>query len=383
MDAAMRSRRRLWVAAAAGFAVACASTGARDQSEIAEHSSNTASPGVAAPPPTQETELGARPSAPLAADRLLELPSIRVKVLDFARGDAAWSALRAGSSANAPPPSEREYALVRVRVTGVAPESWIGCGEFRVVGADRVVYVHGGQLLTEPLRSKKLEAGQDAEGWCAYSIRASDHGLILMVDDPAFAHADVVRYVALERGASLPEISSSEIAPTQAIGASLRTPAEPSSEVVTRDWSVTVIEVVRGEDARRLVVSANEKNAPPSEGREYVAIKLRAQYHAQSERPGLLTASAFRIIGGNGELYDAPIALDVSPQLSRTLFPGGEHTGWAVFQIDPADTGAVLRFEPYFPDRDVRYLALGRTTARAAPPREPAEITADSKAGGS
>ena len=74
------------------------------------------------------------------------------------------------------------------------------------------------------------------------------------------------------------------------------------------------------------------------------------------------------MIRRNGEPYDAPIVLDVTPRLSRMLFPGGEHTGWAVFQVDPDDAEAILRFSPYFPDPEVRYLALTESSAKAGPP---------------
>jgi hypothetical protein len=69
------------------------------------------------------------------------------------------------------------------------------------------------------------------------------------------------------------------------------------------------------------------------------------------------------MIGGNGTPYEVPIVLDVRPRPGRTLFPGGEHTGWAVFQIDPADSQTVLRFEPYFPDLEARYLSLAKSSA--------------------
>jgi hypothetical protein len=208
-----------------------------------------------------------------------------------------------------------------------------------------------------------VQAGRILEGWCSYSIQSSDRDLILMLEEPDVRESDGLRYVALEPGASLAPFPRVENDDGRPIGASRLAPAEPGSEVVTRNWSVRVIEVVRGSEARQLVETANPGNEPPAEGREFVAIQLQARYHGRSGRSGLLSPSVFQVIGRNGEPYEMPIVLDVTPRLSRTLFPGGEHTGWAVFQVAPDDSDAVLRFQPYFPDPEVRYLAL---TARSA-----------------
>jgi hypothetical protein len=360
--------RRLWIGIAAGFALACQSTGARDRPESADRSSAAPPSKVAVAPrePSKPPEPGTLPSVPLPVGSVVELPTFRTTVLDFERGEAASHALHAASSANPSAPSGREYALVRLRVTGVAPGSWVGCKDFRVVGANRTVYPQAGQLPPEPpLASEVVQADKVFEGWCTYSIQSSDRALMMMINDPDVRYSTVARYVALEQGASLARFSPGVDAAAQPIGKSPSTPVEPGSEVVTRDWSVKVVDVVRGEDARQLVESANSRNQPPAEGLEFVAIKLHARYHGRSGQTGLLSSSEFQVIGRNGEPYENPIVLDVTPRLSRTLFPGGEHTGWAVFQIDPADSNAVLRFKPYFPDVDVRYLSLTTASAHA------------------
>jgi hypothetical protein len=205
---------------------------------------------------------GGLPSAPLARSSVLELSTIRVKLLDFTRGDQAWHSIHAANPENVPPAPGREYALVQIRLTGVAPESWIGCKDFRIVGAERIVYACRGQVLADPLESSVLRHGQGKEGWCSYSIRASDPDFILMVDDSSPLRIDS-RYIALDRGATLPAIPSADVVAARAIGSTRRASAELGSEVATPDWSIRLMEVVRGAEARRLVASANDKNQPP------------------------------------------------------------------------------------------------------------------------
>jgi hypothetical protein len=188
-----------------------------------------------------------------------------------------------------------------------------------------------------------------------------------MIDDPRSGPAAATRYLALEPGATLLRAPADESDPSAvSIGRSVLAPAEPGSEVVTRDWSVRIVDAMRGADALRLVETANPRNADPAEGLEFVAIKLHARFHGEPGRSGLLSPSQFRVVDKDGKAYDVPIVLDVTPRLTRTLFPGGEHTGWAVFQVAPGDPNPLLRFEPFFPDREVRYLGVRNSVGREA-----------------
>ena len=310
---------------------------------------------------------GTLPSAPLARGEVVKLEGFQVEVTDFARGPGAWTALQAASKANTQAEQGWEFALVRLKVTGLAASSWVGCEDFRVIGTRRVAYFHGPQTPPAPtLPNKPLEAGQTAEGWCAYPIDAADRSLILMIDVRHSPEALEFRYVALEPSASLPAIPRAAETAKEKVGESPQTAAIPGREVVTPDWSVTVLRVLRGEAAERLVKDANAKIEPPAEGLEFVAVELHAQYHGSAEEPRLISPQQFSVIGPDGKPYARPIVVDLKPSLSRTLLPSGEHTGWAVFQVAPGDERAVLRFEPYYPERAIRYFALSGDSSLAS-----------------
>ena len=367
---AQSSRLRLLIAlgVGSGFWSACRMFGAAEPPEAAPP------PPVVAEIAPKRIEPGQLPSAPLPHGSVAPLPSLQVAVTDWLRGDAAWQSLRSASIANEPARDGWEYVLVRLQLTGVAPQSWVGCRDFRVIGADRIAYFHGAQIPPAPaLEYATLAAEQNAEGWCAYAVHAGERNLLLMINEPDDRDPDALRYVALEEGAAIEPASIAVPNPPQSAGDAPLSAAALGREVVTQEWTLKAVEMLRGEAAQHLVESANSRNKPPAEGLEYVAAKIHARYHGPDERPGLLSPSQFRAIDGKGEPYETPIVLDVFPDLTRTLLPGGEHTGWVVLQVAPGDSGAVLRFQPYYPDRALRYLALVEGGAQASPDGNPVE----------
>jgi hypothetical protein len=351
LECAGWARPSLSIALAIVFASGCRTSGSAPPVP-ASSSSEAAVATRESPPP------GLLPSDPLERDSVASLPSFQVQVMDFQRGEAAWQQVRAANAANRAPSPGSEYVVVRPRVTGVAPDSWVGCSLFRVVGAARIAYFHASQFAPAPaLERGRLKQGELGEGWCVYSVQAGERDLLLMITDRKPMGSDR-RYVALEPGAALAPAPIADRAQSETAGDSPRTAATLGQEVVTEDWAVTAVEVVRGDAARHLVERANPQNPPPAEGLEFVAVELLARYRGRTEQPGLISASQFKTIDGDGTAYPIPNVMDVEPRLNRLLLPGGEHTGWAVFQVAPGDARPMLRFRPFAPDRNRRYLLL-------------------------
>ena len=362
MNLADLSRLLLLIALGVGVATGCQTLGASQESEPAPQAERVPpAPAAAEVAGGEPAEPGMLPSSPLPRGAAIKLPSVQVEVTDLQRADSALRMLRAASPTNRPPPQGSEYVLVHLSLTGLAPpKSWVGCKDFRVIGADRIAYFHSSQIPPAPeLKAGLLKEEERTEGWCVYSVHANERSLILMVSISDARFPRERRYLALEPGAALaPAPIAAAPASPQSAGESPLSAAAPGQEVLTQDWSVTVVEIRRGDAARRLVENANSRNPAPADGREFVAVKLRARYRGRTEHPALLSRAAFRTINSDGKPYENPIVFDVAPRLNRMLLPGGEHTGWAVFQVAPGDTRAVLRFQPLYPDRDRRYFAL-------------------------
>lgn len=350
---------RLLIAVGNGVALGC-QTPSDDVRSRPAPEAERAAPAPAVPAGREPAEPGVLPSNPLARGAAARLASIEVEVTDFQRGAAAQQMLRAASPANGPAPQGSEFVLVRLRLIGVGPpKSWVGCKDFRVIGADRIAYFHGSRVPPAPeLEVGQLKEGERTDGWCVYPVHANERGLILMISGSGSRVPKERRYLALEEGAALAPVPIAAQMPSESAGQLPLAAAPLGREVLTQDWSVTALEILRGDAARRLVENANPRNPAPAEGLEFVAVKLRARYRGRTEHPALLSRVAFRTIDGDGKPYESPIVIDVTPRLNRMLLPGGEHTGWAVFQVAPGETRAVLRFQPLYPDRDRRYFTL-------------------------
>ncbi|HXK21244.1 MAG TPA: hypothetical protein VMS55_01065 [Myxococcota bacterium] len=299
---------------------------------------------------------GRSAAAPLPIGSDVDLSAVRVEVATFERGDAALRRLRAAGMPTSSPQVGSEFALVELRVRGVADESWVGCRDFRVAGSSRVVYFHAPRTFVTPeLETGVLRTGDTRTGWCAYAIPTAERDLVLLLNEPGSRDPAGLRYLALDPGASIAFASAAVATPT---GGTAADPAPLGSEVTTGDWSVEALEVLRGEAANRLVLDANAQNEPPQDGFEFVAVRLRARYFGRSGQPGLVSPAEFRAVSVSGEVYPRAIVIDVRPRLSSTLLSGGEHTGWGVFQVARGDANPLLRFQPFYPDEGRRFLAL-------------------------
>ncbi|HVN39169.1 MAG TPA: hypothetical protein VMW19_13460 [Myxococcota bacterium] len=342
--------------ASAALATALALGAVACRTAVPEAPPPASPPGAAAREEPRAPEPGRSAAAPLPPGSDVDLSAVRVEVALFERGDAALRRLRAAGMPASLPRVGSELALVELRVRGVADESWVGCRDFRVAGSSRVVYFHAPRAFVTPeLETGVLRAGDTRTGWCAYAIPTTERDLFLLLSEPGSRDPAGLRYLALEPGAS---IALAPAAASTPMGVTAADPAPLGSEVITGDWSVKALEVLRGEAASRLVLDADEQNEPPQEGLEFVAVKLRARYFGRSGQPGLVSPAEFRAVSASGEVYPRAIVIDVRPRLSSTLLPGGEHTGWGVFQVARGDASPLLRFQPFYPDEGRRFLAL-------------------------
>ena len=130
--------------------------------------------------------------------------------------------------------------------------------------------------------------------------------------------------------------------------------------MITRKWEVTVLEVVRGEQAWQMVQAASEYNQAPGEGLEYLLVRLHLRYTHPEELVGMEMGSQFSTTGAAGQIYPWPAQIDPDPALETSLYPGGEHTGWVTLQAERGETGLVLIYQPFldFSEQSKRYLAL-------------------------
>jgi hypothetical protein len=327
-------------------AVAEATQEAQPTEPAADTSEPTRLPPTATPPP-----VGMSRSHPFPRAEVASVPGWDVRVLDTVRGDAAWQALQAANQFNEPAPVGMEYLLVKLHVQCTyedSEEHLIGTGDFRVTGDRHERYFTAMAVEPEPQLDAALYSGGETEGWVSYLVGQEEGTLILVIDELMNFVENRVRYIALDEGASVSiPADLSGIEPTD-FGTDRDDPAPLGETVTTEDWQVTLLEVVRGEEAWQMVQDTNEFNDPPEAGMEYIAVRVEARNISTTDSPTTVDGTWFKTTGTANVLYDWPSVVDPSPAFDCDLFPGGVCQGWMTLQAAQGETGLVAVFEPLF-----------------------------------
>lgn len=309
--------------------------------------------------------IGLSRNNPYPRSDIVSAPNWDVQVLEVKRGEEAWKDIQAANSFNEAAPEGMEYLLVKLHVKSTyadADEHSISGCDFDLTG-DRLTRYSCSMTMVvepEPQLEARLYTGGEAEGWSAYLVAQGESNLILEVNESLNFDENALRYIALDEGATInisPELSN--INPTDS-GKDRSNPASRADKIITKDWELSVIEVVRGNDAWKMVQEANQFNDSPVEGMEYIAVKIHVHYIGTEDKVENIDGSSFKTTGSANVLYDPPSVVDPDPTLDIYLYPGGEYEGWIVLQAAKDDTGIVLVFDPLldFSGKNKRFISL-------------------------
>lgn len=155
--------------------------------------------------------------------------------------------------------------------------------------------------------------------------------------------------------ADSPTATATEVPPTQAAtaeppGGNPQNPVPLADTLVTPDWEIRVLEVLRGDEAMAMLkqVSAFNK-AHEDSTMEYILVKVRVKYVGTADT-AYVYEKIFRGTDSTNEIYKSVSFIDVKvpdPALKADLQPGGETEGWVVIQAGKEDAGAMLVVWPY------------------------------------
>ncbi|MUG70964.1 MULTISPECIES: copper amine oxidase N-terminal domain-containing protein [Paenibacillus] len=112
------------------------------------------------------------------------------------------------------------------------------------------------------------------------------------------------------------------------------------------EGTLKVHEVIRGEQAGKMLKEANQFNEEAKESSEYILAKIEVKItkNAKDGAQVSINNALFDAVSGEGRDYEHVFAVTPSPEISTKLYTNASHTGWAVFQVDKADKNPVLTF---------------------------------------
>lgn len=98
--------------------------------------------------------------------------------------------------------------------------------------------------------------------------------------------------------------------------------------------TITLLEVISGDEAWELIKAANQFNDPPGEGMQYIMAKFSVTYHTDiggEDRPLELNSVNFSYSTSSYRIEDLPRVVEPDPAFDIELYEGATGEGWVVF----------------------------------------------------
>lgn len=113
------------------------------------------------------------------------------------------------------------------------------------------------------------------------------------------------------------------------------------------DMKITLLEVVRAEEAWKRIREASDSNKPPASGFDYVLARVKFEYYARGT-PGLcvhqLIPDQFTAYSANGDDYKPVAVVPPKPELRKGLKSGETLEGWLVFSVNQQDKAPLMSY---------------------------------------
>ncbi len=120
------------------------------------------------------------------------------------------------------------------------------------------------------------------------------------------------------------------------------------TELESMQAKLTVLEVLRGEEAWRLVRKASSANKSPETGFEYVIARILFEFGADedeiSQKSYGIRTEQFTSVSETGRQYDRPSIVQPQPELSGRIYPGDSIEGWIAFLVSVDDKKPLMCF---------------------------------------
>ncbi len=323
--------------------------------------------------PEEPPESGAGDAASLGLSRArpmprfvpVEVPGWRIRVQDFLRGEPAWQVILEDNENAPPPPDGMEYVVVEAWIQCTQDGEYaqdIGIDELYVTGARGVQYTDG--LNGYPVRDifyNDFFYGEEDTGLIDALVPVGETNLLLVFNKRDY-NGDLegfVRYFALEPGASLtvpPDLAG--IQPTDQ-GVTPDDPVPFGEMAVSEDWEVTILDILRGDEAEARIEAEGLGRNTLQEGMERALVRARVRLISTEDVEQCVYSSRFVFVHGDGEWINSRFHQTLSPALSTCLYPGGVAEGWMTLETTAGETLTVVGFNPAFREApNARYFSV-------------------------
>ena len=113
---------------------------------------------------------------------------------------------------------------------------------------------------------------------------------------------------------------------------------DDSFNAYASSFEITLLEMIRGDEAWEVIKNENEFNEPAEDGFEYVLVKVKGFLKDSETEDDFLWASSmnFDFVSSEGEVYDWGSAV-IPNEFEKELYNGGTVEGFIVGQVKVGD----------------------------------------------
>jgi hypothetical protein len=113
------------------------------------------------------------------------------------------------------------------------------------------------------------------------------------------------------------------------------------------DMKITLVEVVRGEEAWKRIKEASPSNKQPEPGFDYILARVKFEYYARGT-PGScvhqLIPDQFTDYSADGNDYKSVAVVPPKPEMRKDLKSGESLEGWLVFMVSKEDKAPLMSY---------------------------------------
>lgn len=285
-----------------------------------------------------------------------------ISVSEVLRGDEAFNAIIEEDYDVNEAPEGYQYVLIRSQLTYNGKDTKRQRADrdldINLTGSSLRMHTAFAADLNNAFWNIEVEPKTPTETQLAFIVPQDEQHLMLHIGSTLMANT-TQSFIAIDEGASIEPDRSLRFIRETLLGYDRPEPAAINETLVTKNWELNVLEVKRGDEALDLVFEANPYNYPPSEGMEYIALRVRLRSIATGNPDQVADASAAMLltIKGFGDIPQ-PMVVGPFPYLDSYLYPGGEIEAWTIMQVPHGAKNILLEFEPPLSKFEKRYIRI-------------------------
>lgn len=300
-----------------------------------------------------------------------------VTVKQVMTGDKANEKVLGESAANTAPPDGFTWVAIRIEMKNVSEMTFeIEAEDFGITDTTGILRRFPVVVAPDPALDGVVKGGSQMSGWVALLSPSDATDRMLVYDSVSIPGTWADRVFSLDADAeSVPDVAQ-PAAEVNKTSYNRKEPAGIGTEIVTRNWTITLLATEEGDAVFDLYTSDDYRTtaltrAESNDEDPWIAMKFRVTNNRTGGEAAFLSPSAFMLTTAKGTILPDVLTLTPpSPDLSTTYYPGATREGWVAFELPASGDADLVVFKPWSVEKDIRFFTWDESEATAPEPTE-------------